>query len=95
MTTLRIYAPDGSVGADAAPMAASLDVLTGCRIAVLDNGKPGADVLMLHLAGRLAERTGAVLAGLQRKGSAATPCEDTLLAELTQAADLVLTGTAD
>ena len=95
MTTLRIYAPDGSVGADATPLAASPDVLAGCRIAVLDNGKPGADVLISHLAGRLAERTGANLVGVHRKGSAATPCEDTLLAELTEAADLVLTGSAD
>ena len=79
----------------AAALAPSPDVLAGLRIAVLDNGKPGADRLLGRMAQRLAERTGAKLMPMRRKGSAATPCEDALLSELTGGADLVLTGTAD
>jgi hypothetical protein len=47
------------------------------------------------VAERLAERTGAVFTGVRRKGSAATPCEEDLLRELSRDAELVLTGTAD
>ena len=95
MTTLRIYSPEGSVGAESARLAPAPDVLAGGRIAVLDNGKPGAEVLLTQLAERLAERTGAVFAGVRRKASAATPCEPALLGELSQLSDLLLTGTAD
>jgi hypothetical protein len=33
--------------------------------------------------------------GARRKRTAATPCEDALLAEIADGADIVLTGTAD
>ena len=93
--TTRIYSPEGTVGAVATTLATPPSPLAGRRIGVLDNGKPGADVLVGHLAERLAERTGAVFAGIRRKGSAATPCEDALLDEIVEDVDLVLTGTAD
>ena len=92
---IRIYAPDGVTGDLPAKLTPAPAAIAGCRIAVLDNGKPGADVLMGHLAERLAERTGAIYAGIQRKGSAATPCEDALVEAIVEDVDLVLTGTAD
>ena len=58
-------------------------------------GKPGAETLLGALAAQLVERAGAREVGVYRKGSAATPCEEDLLATLTREADLVLTGTAD
>jgi hypothetical protein len=93
--TTRIYSPEGTTGLVPARLAPPPDVLAGRRIAVLDNGKPGADLLIGCLAERLAERTGAVFAGIRRKGSAATPCEDALLEEIVEDVDLVLTGSAD
>jgi hypothetical protein len=93
--TTRIYSPEGAVGQPPVALTPAPAALAGCRIAVLDNGKPGAEVLMGHLAERLAERTGAVYAGIQRKGSAATPCEDALFETIVEDVDLVLTGTAD
>ena len=95
MTTIRIYSPEGGVGTEGLSLASTPDVLAGRRIAVLDNGKPGAERLLDHLAERLAARTGAVYAGLRRKGSAATPCEEELFDEIVKDVDLVLTGTAD
>ena len=92
---VRIYEPAGSVGTEAAVLAAPVEVLAGRRQAVLDNGKPGADVLMTRIARRLAGRTGTRFTGLHRKGSAATPCEPELLDELCAGADLVLTGAAE
>jgi len=93
--TIRIHSPEGGVGRPARALASSPEVLVGRRLAVLDNGKPGAELLLRRAAERLASRTGASFVGVRRKRTAATPCEDELLAELEGAADLVLTGTAD
>ncbi len=93
--SLKILSPEGRAGLAPGALAPSPEVLAGLRIAVLDNGKPGAELLMGVLAEQIAERAGAQLAGTFQKGSAATPCEDDLLVELAKSADLVVTGTAD
>ena len=93
--TIRILSPEGSVGASALRLARSPDVLSGRRLAVLDNGKPGAAWLMTRLAEQLAARAGVDFVGVYRKRTAATPCEDELIEEIVGEADLVLTGTAD
>lgn len=92
---MKILSPEGSVGVRNISLAASPPVLAGRRLAVLDNGKPGAALLMSQLAERLAERTQITFVGVHRKRTAATPCEESLIEEIAQAADLVLTGTAD
>ena len=95
MDSIRIYSPEGKIGRPARSLAASPDVLTGLRLGVLDNGKPNAAKLMQRMAENLAERTKLQFAGVFSKGSAATPCEEPLLAEIVEACDLVLTGSAD
>ena len=95
MTSTRIYAPDGSPGVAGTDLAHLPGSLAGQRIVALDNGKPGANALLTHAAKRLADRTGASFIEIFQKGSAATPCEDPLLAQIADSADLVLTGTAD
>ena len=92
---MRILSPEGSVGNRGVALAASPEVLAGHRVAVLDNGKPGAALVLSRIATRLAERTGVEFVGIKRKRTAATPCETELLAEIAREADLVLTGTAD
>jgi hypothetical protein len=92
---IRIHSPEGAIGRPGVAPAQAPAVLAGRRLAVLDNGKPGAELLLSRVAERLAERTGAVFTGVRRKGSAATPCEEDLLRELSRDAELVLTGTAD
>ena len=93
--SVKILSPDGGVGRVPGALAPSPAVLAGLRIAVLDNGKPGAELLMDAVAQQIAQRTGGQMVGTFRKGSAATPCEDALLDELGNCADLVVTGTAD
>jgi hypothetical protein len=95
MSPLHIYAPDGAVGVAARALASAPATLAGRKLMILDNGKPGADVLLARTAERIAARTGAVYLGMRRKGSAATPCEAALLRELRTEADIILTGTAD
>ena len=62
---------------------------------MLDNGKPGAALVMTCMAERLVERAGVDFVGVHRKRTAATPCADELISEIAEGADLVLTGTAD
>jgi hypothetical protein len=93
--TVRILSPEGSVGSASIDLAPSPDVLAGLRLAVLDNGKPGAAKLMTRAAEQLVARAGIELVGVRRKRTAATPCEEELLETLSREADLVLTGTAD
>ena len=92
---MRILSPEGKPGARGVALAASPEVLAGRRLAVLDNGKPGAAFVMTRVAERLAERAGVEIVGVHRKRTAATPCEETLIDEIAEGADLVLTGTAD
>lgn len=92
---MRILSPEGNVASEGVGLAASPASLTGLRLAVLDNGKPGAARVMTRVAERLAERAGVSFVGVHRKRTAATPCDDALLEEIAGRADLVLTGTAD
>ena len=92
---MKIYAPDGNAALETQPPVPLPASLEGQRVAVLDNGKPGAAALMERAVATLADSQGVRAAGVFRKGSAATPCEPDLLEEILQAADLVLTGTAD
>ena len=95
MSSIRIYSPEGGTGRPARALAPSPEVLSGRRLAILDNGKPNAAAVMQRLADRLVERAGVEFVGVFAKGSAATPCEPELLAEIQSCADLVLTGSAD
>ena len=91
----RIYAPDGVIGDPGHKRAPSPHSISGLRIVVLDNGKPGAARVLSGVARGLSSRTGATFVGVVQKGSAATPCEPELLQEMRARGDLFLTGTAD
>ena len=92
--TIRLVSPEGRVHVPRAPLAPAAPDLAGLRIAVLDNGKPNAARLMTEIAQRIAARTDAALTLVVAKGTAATPAEPEILQQL-EAADLVLTGSAD
>ncbi len=92
---MRILAPDGTIGRPLVSLTRLPDTLAGRRLVVLDNGKPGADVLLGRAAQRLAARARVTFVGVRRKRTAATPCEVELLRALGAEAELALTGTAD
>ena len=92
---MKILSPEGSVGERRVALAATPHQLAGLRVAVLDNGKPGAERVMTRIAERLVERAGVAFVGARRKRTAATPCDEGLIEEIAAEADLVLTGTAD
>ena len=92
---MKIASPEGTIGERMTALAESPPTLAGRRLIILDNGKPGAAHLMTRVAERLVERAQVDFVGVRRKYTAATPCEDALLQEIVEGADLVITGTAD
>jgi Fe-S cluster biogenesis protein NfuA len=98
---IRIYRPEGDAKDTPFALTVPLASLAGRRIAVLDNGKPNAAFVMTRAAQYLAERTGATLALLVKKGpggrsaNAAIPCAPDVFAQVLEAADIVITGAAD
>lgn len=91
---IRIHSPEGQIGAAPKMPAPPVDVLAGLRIAVLDNRKPNARELLTGVAQRIAERGAAQVSLVTAKATAATPAEPEILQQL-EAADVVLTGSAD
>jgi hypothetical protein len=95
---IKLYAPDGAVGASPVARAPSPAVLAGRRIGVLENAKPNARELLTRAAAGLASRTGASVVIVTGKGddaNAATPADDAVLDRLVEEVDLVVTGSAD
>jgi hypothetical protein len=99
--TVRIYRPDGDVDTTLTRLADAVPDLARRRIAVLDNGKPNAALLMTRAAEVLAARTGATVGLVVKKGpngrsaNAAVPCAPDVFERLRAEADLVITGAAD
>jgi hypothetical protein len=98
---MQIYRPDGDIGQAPAALAPSPPSLSGLRVAVLDNGKPNAAFVMTRLAESLAERAGATVTVVLKKGprgesaNAAIPCDPEIFERVVAEADVVITGTAD
>ena len=96
-----MYLPDSAPGPEMATLTASPASVAGLRIAVLDNGKPNAGVVMSRAAATLASRTGAVVSLVTKKGpqglsaNAAVPMADDIFQRLRSEADIVITGLAD
>ncbi|MCH2171031.1 hypothetical protein MK489_09630 [Myxococcota bacterium] len=93
--TVRVHNPAGEVEVSGVVRAMGPPRLTGKRIAILDNGKPNADLLMSRIVQGLTERFGGRGVGTWQKQTAATPCEADVLDALVAGADLVVTGSAD
>ena len=97
----KIYLPDSVPGPEVVRLATPLPSLAGARIAVLDNGKPNANVVMTRAAETLAARVGATVSLVTKKGpggrsaNAATPCADDIFERVVNEADIVITGAAD
>lgn len=97
----QIYRPDGEIGQPATSLAASPATLGGLRIAVLDNGKPNAALVMRRLAESIAKRVDATVSLVTKKGphgrsaNAAIPCAPDIFERVVGQSDIVITGTAD
>ena len=99
--TVTIYLPDSEPGPETVHLAPSPASFARLRIAVLENGKPNAALVMTRAAETLAERTGARVSLVTKKGpqgrsaNAAIPCAPDIFELVLAQADIVITGSAD
>lgn len=98
---IQIYRPEGDVNTASLTLSPQIDNFAGCRIGVLDNGKPNAAYVMTSAAQQLADRVGATLTLVIKKGpggrsaNAAVPCAQDVFEQVVSRADIVITGAAD
>jgi len=95
MSRIRVASPEGAIMRRRAQLAAPPAQLAGLRVAVLDNGKPNARLLLATLAELLVTRKGMRLGPVVGKHSAAEPADAEVLDNLRRSAEVVLTGSGD
>jgi hypothetical protein len=72
-----------------------LDSLQGKVVGFIDNSKPNFQLLADDLSELLMTRYGAASVVRHRKRSASIPAPDTVLADVAEKCDLVITGSGD
>ena len=92
---VKICSPAGLRGRQPLPLAPAPAALAGLRLAVLDNHKPNARLLLEQVAHGLAQRAGVHVVAVTAKANAAVACKPQLLGQLCEQADVILTGSAD
>jgi hypothetical protein len=90
---MDVLNPTVQTGSAVKRLAARRARLDGCRIGVLDNSKPNADVLLGRVAERLAQRAGSGSVRRWQKPGSSRPA--TNLDEIAASVDVLLTGSAD
>ena len=92
---MRIVDPIGTSAALARTLAARPRTLEGVTIALLDNSKPNAGVLLERVGALLAARGGARVVRAWRKPGASTGATPAVIEEIAAAARVALTASAD
>jgi hypothetical protein len=90
---VRVLSPLGTAHVVVKAAAPRRPSLAGCRIGILDNSKPNADVLLGRVAELVAARAPGASIHRWVKPGAARPAES--IEEIAAAVDVVLTGSAD
>jgi hypothetical protein len=90
---MDVLSPIAIASIEVKPLAVRRRELRGCRIGILDNSKPNADVLLRRVAELLAQREGVSAIRTWRKPGSSRPA--TIIDEVAAASDVVLTGSAD
>ena len=92
---MRIVNPVGTSAAQSKSLAARPSSLEGVTIALLDNSKPNAAVLLERAAALLRERTGARAVMAYCKPAASMGATPALLQEIAATARVALTASVD
>jgi len=89
-----VYEPVASPN-EAQQLRQALDRVKGKVIGFIDNAKPNFNYLVDDLAERLTSKYGATAVVKRRKVRAGIPAPDTLMQELSQECDAIITGSGD
>ena len=92
---MQIVDPAGTTAVASKMLAPRPRSLEGATIALLDNSKPNAGVLLERAGALLAARTGARAVKLWSKPSASSAAAPAVIEEIAAAARVVLTASAD
>jgi hypothetical protein len=92
---ILVASPEGAVVRRHGRLAVAPFALSGQRVAVLDNGKPNARLLLSTVAQHLTNTTGMRLGPVLGKRSAAEAADAEVLDNLRRSAEVVLTGSGD
>ena len=90
---MKVLDPIGTVQRPVRGLARRPSTLAGRRLAVLDNSKPNADVLLARVAEVLAARAGGATIRSWTKPGSSRPAA--MIDEIASSVDVLLTGSAD
>ena len=90
-----ILAPVAAPSAAPQQTPTAIDALAGKVIGFIDNAKPNFDYMVDDLAEFMIARHGVSAVVKRRKQSAAVPAPDSVMQELTEQCDVVVTGSGD
>jgi hypothetical protein len=90
-----ILDPGAPSGSTAQPMRRALVGLHGKVVGFIDNSKPNFNHLVDDLAEALVKRHGVASVVKHRKRAASNPAPDSVLADIEERCDLVITGSGD
>ncbi|HET7876564.1 MAG TPA: hypothetical protein VFN71_13670 [Methylomirabilota bacterium] len=92
---MDILDPAGGAAVASRALATRPATLRGLTVAVLDNAKPNAGVLLERVAGALVERFGAATVRVWRKPGSSAAAGAAVLDEIARQCGVALTGSAD
>ena len=92
---IKLYDPTGVPPVAAQDVEQTLTSLRGKVVGFIDNSKPNFQLLADDLSELLMTRYGAASVVRHRKRSASIPAPDTVLADIAEKCDLVITGSGD
>ena len=95
MATITVLSPVGRPRVSALTLPRLPSRLDGLRVGFLDNTKSNFGLLAQDMGAVLRERYGVREIIIRRKGNAATPAADDLVAGIAKDCDLVFAGSAD
>ena len=90
-----VYEPVPPRDSNAHEAHASLDGIAGKVVAFIDNAKPNFNHLVDDLADLLVARHGVTAVVKRRKSAASVPAPDSVVRELAEHCDVVITGSGD
>jgi hypothetical protein len=93
--TIVVCDPTATGGKPAQELRRSLESIKGKTIGFIDNAKPNFNLLVEDLAELLVARHGASAIVKRRKRGASIPADESMVKELVEQCDLVITGSGD